>query len=326
MPKVRKQSKVISPTIRLAATTTLMKVSNDDFCRTHYMFHQDNMEAPTVRLAATCALMEHDNDDATADRYPFHRKNVQTPTDTARKKLPASRAPALLVSFFYLKNWLRNRHRYIIRDWVLDSGAFTALQQNIEIDLKDYIETCKRLIDEEEQLTEIYALDVIGDWRKSLANTERMWKAGIPAIPCYHSGEPWDYLLGIAKDYPKIAIGGMVGMHGKKIITFADQCFARVWPKPIHGFGVGGRDLIQRLPWHSVDATNWELGPVGFGRWNAFGHMSVRGSRQNLRAEVEFYLDLETRIRARWEREMAKLGDVPTLRDQSKKLCAQSTD
>jgi hypothetical protein len=342
---------VNAPTIRLAATTSLMKHS-DATAQKKYPF----VDAPTVRLAATCPMMR--GDPKGADRYPFCSPTVRLAATTSLmrkpkntfekrqgaptirlahmhgaqgtnsfvgqrgvKKLPPSSAPALLVSYFYIDDWLKNAHRYVIRDWVLDSGAFSAKNKGITIDVKQYIEKCKELIDTQPLLTEIYALDVIGDWKATHANTKAMWKAGIPAIPCFHLHEPWDYLKGIAADYPKIAIGGMSRLRGKAVIQYAEQCFARVWPKPIHGFAVGGRDLILRLPWHSVDATNWELGPCGFGNWNAFGKLSVRGSTQDLRAEVEFYLDLERRARVQWKREMELLGHVPTLREQVKAKC-----
>jgi hypothetical protein len=140
-----------------------------------------------------------------------------------------------------------------------------------------------------------------------------MWAQGVEAIPCYHVGEPESILKGIAKDYPKIALGGCVGYRDKD--NFAAQCFARVWPKKIHGFGFGSEKSVMALPWHSVDATNWEIGPCKFGRWQSYGKMSVRGSKQNLRAEVEWYLALEQRARQRWKKEMAKLdaaeGSLP---------------
>ena len=41
---------------------------------------------------------------------------------------------------------------------------------------------------------------------------------------------------------------------------------------------------------------------------DTFGNMSVRGSSQNLRAEVEWYLRLEQRARQRWRKEMAMIG------------------
>jgi hypothetical protein len=195
----------------------------------------------------------------------------------------------------------------------MDSGAFSAFSSGVEIDLQAYIDCCQELLATDPTLTEVFALDVIGDWKASLKNAEEMWRQGVEAIPCFHYGEPWDLLKGLAKDYPKIALGGCVGKKDKD--KFALQCFARVWPKKVHGFGFGSEKSIMTIPFHSVDATNWEMGPCAYGRWNAFGgKMSVRGSAQNLRAEVEWYLELERKARDRWKREMALLETQgPTL-------------
>ena len=165
--------------------------------------------------------------------------------------------PALLVSFVYLKEFLKLRKKYEFRDWVLDSGAFSAFNIGIEIRLKDYIYVCKKLMAVDPNLAEIFGLDVIGDWKAGIKNVEKMWKEGIPAIPTYHYGEPQDVLKGIARDYPKIAIGGAVGLMGQNKIYYAEQVFARVWPKKVHGFGFGSEDQILKIPFHSTDATNW---------------------------------------------------------------------
>ncbi len=238
-------------------------------------------------------------------------KATATPVDPASSVT----APALLVSFYYLSPFQRNRQHYHFRDWVMDSGAYSAHNSGVEINLPDFISTCQKLLAEDPQLTEVYALDVIGDWRASHRNLRKMWRAGVEAIPCFHYGEPWDVLIGLSRDYPKIAIGGCVGIGKKQKHEFAEQCFARVWPKRIHGFGFGSPDSVKRLPFHSVDATTWETGPACFGRWNQFGRMSVRGAAQNLLAEVEFYLQIERDVRRRWAREMQELGaDGPTCR------------
>lgn len=224
--------------------------------------------------------------------------------------------PALLVSYVYLKSFLTNRHRYHYRDWVLDSGAFSAHNSGTEIKLQDYIDVCKRLMAEDPTLTEIYSLDVIGDWRASQKNTEIMWQQGVEAIPCYHAGEPESVLKGLAKDYPKIALGGVALKGQGAKLKWASQCFARVWPKKIHGFAYGAKESILTLPWHSVDATSWELRPLAFGYWQSFGAtLSVRGSKQNLRCEVEWYLKLERRAQQRWAKEMRQLDALgPTVR------------
>lgn len=229
-------------------------------------------------------------------------------TRTLPAEIPRETKPALLVSYAYLKNWLKHKSRFAYRDWVMDSGAFSAHHAGVEIRLQDYIDTCKRMMEVDPTLTEIYALDVISDWKASLRNCEEMWRQGVQAIPCYHVGEPEHVLKTIARDYPKIALGGAVGYRRKD--EWAQQCFARVWPKRVHGFGFGAERSIMLLPWHSVDATNWEIGPCKFGRWASMGgHLNWRGGKQNLRAEVEFYLALEQRARLKWAGAMRALDD-----------------
>lgn len=216
--------------------------------------------------------------------------------------------PALLVSYFYLDRFVRERERYCFRDWTMDSGAYSAANSGVTIDRAAYHETCKRLLATDPQLVEVFALDVIGDWRATMANTEAAWEEGIPAIPTFHVGEPDQALEAMAAAFPKIALGGAVRYPQRR--AWAEQCFARVWPKPIHGLGFGAEAAIMALPFHSVDASNWELLPTAFGKWRAFGDLSVRGGDQNLRAEVEWYLKLEQRAKARWAREMAMLDDM----------------
>lgn len=257
--------------------------------------------APTVRLAH--------GPGAQGDNVLIGQRGVEV--------MPDNKLPGLLVSYYYLPQFIKNRHRYHFRDWVMDSGAFSAHNSGAEIKLQDYIDCCKRLIQEDPTLSEVYSLDVIDDWKASLRNTQKMWGQGVPAIPCFHANEPWSVLVGMAKDYPKIALGGVALAKSGKKMAWAGQCFARVWPKKIHGFAFCSEKAVMSLPFHSVDATSWEIGPCKYGQWRAFGgqRVSVRGSCQNLRVEVEWYLELERKARARWKKEMIKLEEVaPTVR------------
>ena len=249
----------------------------------------------------------------TKSKTPSRRKPDAQPEPPPTVEAVSLPAPALLVSWVYLRSFLNARERIHHRDWVLDSGAYSAMNSGTKIDLQEYTEAAKRMVAEDPTLTEVFALDVIGDWRASLKNCEAMWAAGVPAIPCYHLGEPEDVLRTIARDYPKIALGGAVGATGKQ--KWAEQCFARVWPKRIHGFGFGSRQTILALPWHSVDASNWEIGPTKYGRWRTFGKMSVRGGKQNLQCEIDWYLSLERLAQHRWRKQMAQLDTLgPTIR------------
>ena len=227
------------------------------------------------------------------------------------ERLPDASAPGLLVSFVDLRSFLGIRARCAMRDWVLDSGAYSAHNSGPAIDLVAYIETCRELLATDPLLTEVFSLDVIGDHATSRANAERMWAAGIPAIPTFHYGTPWPELISLAREYPKIALGGAVGLRGGTKRRFAEQAFAHLWrdvgPVRVHGFGYGSRGDVLAVPFYSTDATNWELGPCKFGRWQSFGQMSVRGSAQNLRVEVEYYLKLEREAQSRWAGTMARI-------------------
>lgn len=263
------------------------------------------MPAPTIRLAVAAP-----NDKCgTAQRAAIalaptvrlaHGGPLRANEAGLSPYLSAEEQPALLVSYVYLAAFQKERHKYGFRDWVLDSGAFSAHMSGTPISISLYTETARQLLAQDQKLVEVYALDVIGDWQASVQNAEWMWSRGVNAIPTFHRGSPWDVLTGLARDYPKVAIGGVARLPAAQKLAFAEQCFARVWPKRIHGFGFGAASHVMALPFDSVDATNWEMGPTAFGRWNTFGRMSVRGSNQDLRAEVEFYLKVEREARTRW--------------------------
>lgn len=205
--------------------------------------------------------------------------------------------PAVLVSNAYLDLYLRGRTVGVgYRNWAMDSGAFTAKSSGKHVDLDAYIETCKELLASDPTLVEVFALDVIGDWQASLRNCEKMWAEGIEAIPCFHVGSPEEALIECAR-YPKLALGGAVLYSDKQ--RWAEQCFARVWPKRIHGFGWGSPSLINLLPWHSVDASNWETMAVCFGRWQFLKGVSTRGT-VDLQPEIDHYLRIERAAQRRW--------------------------
>lgn len=221
------------------------------------------------------------------------------------KQSKMEKKPALLVSYVYLGPFQKNRHKFDFRDWAMDSGAFSAHNSGKVIDLSAYIDKCHELKATDPQLVEIFSLDVIGDWKASITNARKMRDAGIDCIPTFHPGEPWSALTDMAKEFPKISIGGVVRWPRKKKKHFIGQCFARVWPTKVHGLGMVDEDLLLSFPFHSVDASNWEQLPTAFGQWKTFGKMSVRGNH-NLRAEVEHYLELERRFQFRWRNEWQK--------------------
>lgn len=145
----------------------------------------------------------------------------------------------------------------------LDSGAFSAFTQGVEIDIQKYIEFIK----ENENHLEIYAnLDVIGDASATWKNQKKMERAGLLPMPCFHFGEDWKWLERYVKNYEYIALGGVAKKSDYANLTkWLDECFKRICNKngipktKVHGFGITRLRLLHRYPWYSVDSTSWVI-------------------------------------------------------------------
>lgn len=154
-------------------------------------------------------------------------------------------------------------------DLFLDSGAFSAWSQGVEININDYI----NFIKEHKEVIDIYAnLDVISgskignetSAKQTLENQKIMEKAGLSPLPTFHYGEPVKYLKHYLKNYDYIALGGMVPISNKQLVPWLDDLFGNYIcdkkgiPKvKIHGFGLTSLKLMLRYPWYSVDSTSW---------------------------------------------------------------------
>jgi len=141
----------------------------------------------------------------------------------------------------------------------LDSGAFSAKSQGVEINIQEYI----KFIKTHEDVIDIYAnLDVIGDAKASWKNQLLMEKEGLKPLPVFHFGEEESYLKTLIDKYEYIAVGGMVKSGDLK--SFLDRIFTHFicgkdgLPKvKVHGFGLTSLPLMLRYPWYSVDSTSW---------------------------------------------------------------------
>jgi hypothetical protein len=224
--------------------------------------------------------------------------------------------PSVLVSFAYRKAWAKICHLDLWREVVLDSGAFTAHKSGERIDVFELAEWIKSERARDPRVTEAFTLDVIGgSWRESLANTEKLRELGIEdVIPVFHVGEPTDVLLALARDYPKVALGGAVGY--RKRVEWAALCFRHVWPKPLHGLGFGETSL-DRLPFHTIDNSSWDFAPRQFGNYHSLRTQLPTKSTGslNLRCEIDFYLAEEARWRRWWKGRIPEsYGNAPSIR------------
>lgn len=177
-----------------------------------------------------------------------------------------------LHSYFHLqvleKKWFKMNTKNKVKLF-LDSGAFSAWTQNTTVDIQEYIQFIK---DNEDKLSVYANLDVIGIGGKqpnaltakmTLKNQRIMEKAGLTPLPCFHFGEPMEYLDYYVDNYEYLALG-VAGNSGKKLIPWLDECFLNHIcdkdgiPKiKIHGFAITSMVVMLRYPFYSVDSTSW---------------------------------------------------------------------
>ena len=139
----------------------------------------------------------------------------------------------------------------------LDSGAFSAFNKGVELDVKkyaDYIEKNK------EKWDDIAGLDVIFDVEKSMKNQTYLDKRGLDTIPTYHYKNPDQHLEYLLDHYDHIAFGGMKNARMTEGLKYwLDRSWniikKRNWKGKVHGFALTSFKLMKRYPWYSVDST-----------------------------------------------------------------------
>lgn len=151
----------------------------------------------------------------------------------------------------------------------LDSGAFSAFTQGVEIDL---VKFCNYIKENQDIITVASVLDGIGDPLKTWQNQQLMEAQGVRPLPCFHYGEDERYLEWYLERYDYITLGGMVPINKEQLQFWLD----RIWGKyltddnglprvKVHGFGLTRLNLMQRYPWYSVDSSSWVQSAVNGG-------------------------------------------------------------
>lgn len=149
----------------------------------------------------------------------------------------------------------------------LDSGAFSAHTLGVTLSVTDYcnyIERNRDIIRVEDGALMASVLDGIGDPLQTWRNQYEMELRGVRPLPCFHAGEPEEYLEHYVTNYDYITLGGMVGKSTRQLHTWLDRIYDRYLVDgagrakiKVHGFGVTSIPLMEAYPWYSCDSSSW---------------------------------------------------------------------
>lgn len=144
---------------------------------------------------------------------------------------------------------------------MMDSGAFSAWTQNLEINIDDYCEFIKKY---GELLDQYISLDVIGDGDASYKNWVYMREKGLRPLPVFHAGSDLKYLRIYVEQVDYICLGAVASLDEEARIRNLDMLWKDFlidkdgMPKvKVHALGVTSVPLMLRYPWYSVDSTTW---------------------------------------------------------------------
>lgn len=183
--------------------------------------------------------------------------------------------PYILESFFYADEDTERLIPYF-GDFLLDSGAFTFMQgKGGQPDWNEYIERYAAFIvrNKVEKYFELDIDSVVG-YDKVLQFRAKLEKlTGRQSIPVWHRSRGQDEYIRHCKEYPYVAIGGLV--DGAKKGEYARQ-YWKYFPwfintahkngAKIHALGFTSLEGIRQFHFDSVDSTAWTTG-------NRFGYL-----------------------------------------------------
>lgn len=183
-------------------------------------------------------------------------------------------SPYILESFYYADADTERLLPYM-GDFLLDSGAYTFMQNGkSHVEWNEYVEQYAAFVNKNkvEKYFELDIDSVVGydrakEYRRKL---ERL--TGRQPIPVWHTSRGKDEFTKCAKEYPYVAIGGLVGTGKSEYARKYWKYFpwfirtAHENGAKIHALGFTSLQGIKQFHFDSVDSTAWTTG-------NRFGYV-----------------------------------------------------
>lgn len=204
------------------------------------------------------------------------------------------------------------------KNYLLDSGGFSARQHGVEIDVREYAEYLNRY-----KVKFAFNLDVL-DLKQSLRNQDFLIKnTNTYIMPVYH-GDEWinketrDLLDYYIECFPYISLGGMAGKENKKsnLPRFLNYVFQRTRDKTmVHGLGMTSIPCLQKYPFFSVDSTSW-ICVNRFASSKVYSDKMVKVRLKNrtwkdhLEPEARYWIEVQDKMTRLWASRGIEWGEL----------------
>lgn len=178
---------------------------------------------------------------------------------------PPENGPYILDSFYYMDEETEKLIPYY-GDFLLDSGAFTFIQNSkTHVDFDRYVEKYADFI-KKNDIKKFFELDVdsvVGYDKVKQIRKHLEQRTGKQCIPVWHKSRGKEEFIQMCKEYPYVALGGIVSGEIKKneykyfpwFIKTAHDNGAK-----IHGLGFTSLAGMKKYHFDSVDSTAWTTG------------------------------------------------------------------
>lgn len=187
----------------------------------------------------------------------------------------------VLESYYYIKPWQAEQIK-TIEHFMLDSGAFTFLNNKHTVDIDDYVDAYINFINEYD-VQHFFELDIdsiVGyeEVKKIRQRIERRTKKR--CIPVWHKSRGIKDFVDSCKKYDYVAIGGIVTKEFERHEHFLLNAFcdlAHSYDCKIHGLGFTPPN-VKDYRFDSVDSTSWLAG-ARFGRFYNFSDGRLQSTK-----------------------------------------------
>jgi hypothetical protein len=172
---------------------------------------------------------------------------------------------SVLASFYGISDF-EKEYAHKFKRIIIDSGAFTFIRGTARVDWDNYTEKYAEFINRYD-IKLFFELDI--DPIVGLKEVERLRKklehlTGKKPIPVWHISRGKEYFVKMCKEYPYVAIGGIVTQEVPRAVY--EKAFpwfiatAHKYGAKIHGLGYTSIAGLNKYHFDSVDSTTWLVG------------------------------------------------------------------